>query len=223
MVILIASIPIAMQVVATVTMAIGANLLASKKASFPASRRSRSSPACTRSAQTRHALTLNQLKLNNPFATIPTSMTTGSSFSLRSRASGEGQDAIDTCITNTALEKVSRSVIHEYEQIDFVPFDPTIKRTEATLRHPKEGTFEVTKGAAPQILELCHRTNGRQVEQKVLATVELAGRGYRALGVAITKGEQGSHSSAFCRSLTRRAWTPRRRLSARSRWACRSR
>lgn len=192
-VILIASIPIAMQVVATVTMAVGANLLASKKAIV--SRLSAIEELAgmhTLCSDKTGTLTLNQLKLNKPVRYDPDIDDDRLIFlsALSCKRLDEGQDAIDTCITNTALEKVSRSVINEYEQIDFVPFDPTIKRTEATLRHPKEGTFKVTKGAAPQIIELCYRTNGRQVEQKVLATVdELAGRGYRALGVAITKGE----------------------------------
>lgn len=39
-------------------------------------------------------------------------------------------------------------------QIDFLPFDPTIKRTEGTLRGPDGKVFKTTKGAPHIILKL---------------------------------------------------------------------
>ena len=39
-------------------------------------------------------------------------------------------------------------------QIDFMPFDPTIKRTEGTLRTADGKTFKTTKGAPHIILKL---------------------------------------------------------------------
>lgn len=39
-------------------------------------------------------------------------------------------------------------------QVDFMPFDPTIKRTEGTLRGPDGKTFKCTKGAPHIILKL---------------------------------------------------------------------
>jgi magnesium-transporting ATPase (P-type) len=39
-------------------------------------------------------------------------------------------------------------------QVDFLPFDPTIKRTEGTLRGPDGKTFKCTKGAPHIILKL---------------------------------------------------------------------
>lgn len=39
-----------------------------------------------------------------------------------------------------------------YEEEDFLPFDPRIKRTEATIRNTRNGEqFKVSKGA-PQII-----------------------------------------------------------------------
>lgn len=39
-------------------------------------------------------------------------------------------------------------------QVDFVPFDPTLKRTEGTLKGPDGRTFKCTKGAPHIILKL---------------------------------------------------------------------
>jgi H+-transporting ATPase len=39
-------------------------------------------------------------------------------------------------------------------QIDFVPFDPTLKRTEGTLRGSDGKTFKCSKGAPHIILKL---------------------------------------------------------------------
>jgi magnesium-transporting ATPase (P-type) len=39
-------------------------------------------------------------------------------------------------------------------QVDFVPFDPTLKRTEGTLKGPDGKTFKCSKGAPHIILKL---------------------------------------------------------------------
>lgn len=41
-----------------------------------------------------------------------------------------------------------------HPQVDFMPFDPTIKRTEGTLKGPDGKTFKCTKGAPHIILKL---------------------------------------------------------------------
>uniref|UniRef100_A0A7S3ZC55 Plasma membrane ATPase n=1 Tax=Lotharella globosa TaxID=91324 RepID=A0A7S3ZC55_9EUKA len=190
-VLLIASIPIAMQVVATVTMAVGANLLASKKAIVARlSAIEELAGMHTLCSDKTGTLTLNQLQLDKPIL-FNENINGDRLFFLSALAAkrlDEGQDAIDTCIMNKALEKISKCEMEKYEQVDFIPFDPAIKRTEATIVHPKEGKFKVTKGAAPQILELCE--DRARVEQKVMNNVNnLADRGYRALGVAVSDGE----------------------------------
>mmetsp|Transcript_33177 Transcript_33177/g.80589 ORF Transcript_33177/g.80589 Transcript_33177/m.80589 type:complete len:979 (-) Transcript_33177:295-3231(-) len=187
-VLLIASIPIAMQVVATVTMAVGASLLASKKAIVARlSAIEELAGMHTLCSDKTGTLTLNQLQLDDPvmFDEGITAKRLIFLSALAAKRLDEGQDAIDTCIMNMALKETTKEAMHAYEQVEFIPFDPAIKRTEATLRHPKEGKFRVTKGAAPQILELC--VDGKRKEHKVMQTVNnLADRGYRALGVAVT-------------------------------------
>jgi H+-transporting ATPase len=73
----------------------------------------------------------------------------------------------------------------QYEEEDFVPFDPKIKRTEATIRHKSTGeTFRVTKGAPQVILAM---SKDPSIEAEVSRMVEeLAAGGYRTLGVART-------------------------------------
>lgn len=38
------------------------------------------------------------------------------------------------------------SKLNVYEQLEFLPFDPTVKRTEGTLKGPDGKVFKTTKG-----------------------------------------------------------------------------
>lgn len=44
----------------------------------------------------------------------------------------------------------------EYQQVDYMPFDPSVKRTEGTLVGPDGKRFKTTKGAPQIIMNLCH-------------------------------------------------------------------
>jgi H+-transporting ATPase len=71
--------------------------------------------------------------------------------------------------------------------VNFVPFDPINKRTEAEVKDPEGKSFKVTKGAPQVILEICHPE--ATVMKNALAKVqELASQGYRTLGVARADG-----------------------------------
>lgn len=60
------------------------------------------------------------------------------------------RDALDTLVLTTAdLDECNK-----YEQLDFMPFDPTVKRTEGTVRGPDGTVFKTTKGAPHIILKL---------------------------------------------------------------------
>ena len=76
-----------------------------------------------------------------------------------------------------------------YEQLDYSPFDPSIKRTIAEIKGPDGRAFTVTKGAPHVILGLSE--NRKEVGEAFEAEVEdLAQRGIRALAVAVQyKGE----------------------------------
>ena len=72
--------------------------------------------------------------------------------------------------------------------IDYQPFDPVHKRTEATVKAADGTTFKATKGAPQVILELA--ANAGQVKADVDQAVnEFAARGFRSLGVARADGD----------------------------------
>jgi len=70
------------------------------------------------------------------------------------------------------------------ELVNYMPFDPVRKRTEATLTDADGNIFHVSKGAPQMIAQLCGDPElAKQVSAKV---DQLAGRGYQTLGVART-------------------------------------
>jgi H+-transporting ATPase len=90
------------------------------------------------------------------------------------------QDPIDVAFLSAA--KDSRLSLEGYGQKKFVPFDPSTRRTEATVE--KDGrTFLVTKGAVNTIIPLCQ--NGQDELSRTGEKVEsLSAKGYRAIAVA---------------------------------------
>nr|WP_306672405.1 HAD-IC family P-type ATPase [Geothrix fuzhouensis] len=76
-----------------------------------------------------------------------------------------------------------------FEVIQFHPFDPVGKRTEASLKGADGKSFLVSKGAPQVVLALV--SNAAQVGSQVEKAIrEFASRGFRSLGVARTD-EQG--------------------------------
>ena len=59
------------------------------------------------------------------------------------------RDAIDTLILSSSPFEIAS--LSEVEQIEFIPFNPFIKRTEATVRISGK-IFKVTKGYSSQLL-----------------------------------------------------------------------
>ncbi len=96
-------------------------------------------------------------------------------------------DAIDTAILE-ALE--NKAVLEGYTQQQLIPFDPVRKRTQATIQDPQGRVFQVTKGAPQVIFDLCQPDSATR--EKLEAQVEqFAQKGYRSLAVAQEDG-QGS-------------------------------
>ena len=60
------------------------------------------------------------------------------------------KDALDTLVLNA----VNIDALNDYEQTDHMPFDPSIKRTESTIKEKNGNVFKVTKGAPHVVLEL---------------------------------------------------------------------
>ena len=76
----------------------------------------------------------------------------------------------------------------EYQQVEFVPFDPVSKRTEATIKDSDGKTFFVTKGT-PQVIFAMAKLAGDELAKAEKIIVDLAAKGYRTLGVARAETE----------------------------------
>ena len=183
-VILVASIPVAMQVVCSTTMAVGARALARRKAIVSRLNSIEELAGmeilCSDKTGT---LTKNELTVQSP--TLMGKFTVQDIFlnaGLACKRELGSQDAIDKCITDYATSKCGVS-FKDYEEENFIPFDPKIKRTEATVRNLRTGaTIKVTKGAPQVVLAMA---NDPSIEEQVTAGVQdLAARGYRTIGVA---------------------------------------
>jgi H+-transporting ATPase len=180
LVLTVASIPVAMPTVLSVTMAVGAQRLAKKDAivSRLAAIEEMAGIDILCSDKT-GTLTLNQLTLGEPFCvgnTAPESLILNAALASRD----EDGDPIDLAIL-TGL-KPDQS-LDTYRIVHFQPFDPVGKRTEATVETADRDRFKVTKGAPQVILALS--TNADQVQPQVDNAIdEFARRGFRSLGVA---------------------------------------
>ncbi len=180
LVLTVAAIPVAMPTVLSVTMAVGARLLAKKEAIVSRlvaiEELAGVDMLCADKTGT---LTQNKLTLGDPFSVNNVSTDQVILYgALASRA--ENNDTIDLAVLGGLKDKDS---LKSYDVIHFQPFDPVHKRTEASIKASDGKTFKVTKGAPQVILELSE--NASLVKAAVDKAVnEFAARGFRSLGVA---------------------------------------
>ena len=176
----VASIPVAMPAVLSVTMAVGALALSKLKAIVSRLESIEEMAGmdilCSDKTGT---LTQNKLTLGDPVtfeAENPQDLILAAA--LASKA--EDQDAIDLAVIGGVADQ---SVLKSYEQLKFIPFDPVGKRTESTIKDAGGNTFKVTKGAPQVILGMSEEDDGTKarVEKSVN---DFATKGYRTLGVA---------------------------------------
>ncbi len=186
LVLTVAAIPVAMPTVLSVTMAVGARLLAAREAivSRLASIEELAGMDVLCSDKT-GTLTQNKLTLGEPFVLQGVSaeeiIRAGA---LASRA--ESQDTIDVAVLGGVKDKKQ---LDSYRVTHFSPFDPVHKRSEATVRDPDSKTFKVTKGA-PQVILALAENAGAATTQVENAINEFARRGFRSLGVAQTDAQE---------------------------------
>jgi H+-transporting ATPase len=182
LVLTLAAIPVAMPAVLSVTVAVGARLLAIKQAivSRLAAVEELAGVDVLCSDKT-GTLTQNKLTLGNPFGVgsiDPEQVILAAA--LASRA--EDQDPIDLAVLS-GVKNGER--LRAWNVIHFQPFDPVHKRTEATVEYAGRRVFKVTKGAPQVILALC--ANAETVRPRVEEAIgAFAARGFRSLGVART-------------------------------------
>jgi H+-transporting ATPase len=185
LVLTVAAIPVAMPTVLSVTMAVGARLLARKEAIVTRlaaiEELAGVDVLCSDKTGT---LTQNKLTLGDPFSVdgIPAEQVILNA-SLASRA--DNQDTIDLAVLGGLKND---QALKGYQVVHFQPFDPVHKRTEASVKGTDGKEFKATKGAPQVILELS--ANAAQVKPAVEKAVnEFAARGFRSLGVARAEGE----------------------------------
>ncbi len=184
LVLTVAAIPVAMPTVLSVTMAVGARLLAKKKAIVSKlvaiEELAGVDILCADKTGT---LTQNSLTLGDPFSvegvTAPDVILAGA---LASRA--DNDDPIDLAVLGGLGETTA---LDGYKVTHFEPFNPVDKRTEATVTDTDGKTFKVSKGAPQVILALTDDT--AKIKPTVDTAVnDFAAKGFRSLGVARAQG-----------------------------------
>ncbi|KAF9322638.1 hypothetical protein BG006_002189 [Podila minutissima] len=185
----VAAIPVGLPTVMAVTMAVGARGLAAKqviiKRLAAVEEMSSLSVLCSDKTGT---LTLNELTFDEPYLNTGYSSNDLLLYSYLASEFG-ANDPIELAVRTAAEHQVpllrNRQVSHKvpgYDITSFVPFNPSVKYTEATVRDTNTGaTFKVAKGAPQVIIKL---VGGN--DPAVRAYMAMAKRGLRALGVAKT-------------------------------------
>nr|WP_321451355.1 plasma-membrane proton-efflux P-type ATPase [uncultured Carboxylicivirga sp.] len=184
LVLTIAAIPVAMPTVLSVTMAVGARLLAKKEA------------IVSRLVAIEELAGVDLLCADKTGTLTQNKLTLGDPFSIRNNSAGQvilngalasradNNDSIDLAVLGGLK---NREELKNYDVVHFIPFDPVHKRTEATVKDKDGKMFKVTKGAPQVILELSENTD--QIKTMVDKAVnEFAERGFRSLGVAHANG-----------------------------------
>ncbi len=185
LVLTVAAIPVAMPTVLSVTMAVGARLLARKEAIVTRlaaiEELAGVDVLCSDKTGT---LTQNKLTLGEPFCVNGvTAEQVILNAALASRE--DNKDPIDLAVLGGLKDD---QALRDYQIVHFQPFDPVNKRTEANVKVEDVKLFKVTKGAPQVILALA--ANAQQVKPAVEQAVNaFAARGFRSLGVARTEGE----------------------------------
>jgi H+-transporting ATPase len=182
LVLTIAAVPVAMPAVLSVTMALGAKVLAIKQA------------VVTKLTAVEEVAGIDVLCSDKTGTLTQATLTPGEPFTLQdtdanqvilaaalaSRA--EDQDPIDLAVLSGIKNEKE---LKQYEITHFQPFDPVHKRTEATAKDQNGVEFRVTKGAPQVILAL--DPDAVKIQQGVDNAINgFASRGFRSLGVART-------------------------------------
>lgn len=190
LVLLVASVPVAMPAVMSVTKALGAITLSKQKAIV--SRLSAIEELagvdilCSDKTGT---LTLNQLTLQQPIAfnqTPTDEIITAACLACQQQST----DALDLAVLKAQTDPKQ---LESYSSVDFVPFDPVNKKTIGIVKDAHGKIIQFSKGAPQAIGQICglgdqanDAPNSKQYYDQVS---QLAAHGTRALGVARSDDE----------------------------------
>lgn len=182
LVLVVASIPVALPAVLSVTMAVGAIALAKKEAIVSKlvaiEEMAGVDVLCSDKTGTitKNELTLGEIKPFNKFKEEDV-LLYGALASIK-----DSKDPIDVAILSKAKEKHEN--INKYKTVNFKPFNSVIKRSEATIEDSEGNEFNVAKGAIQVIFKLTEDHSLKDQIDKI--AISFAEKGYRTLGVAKT-------------------------------------
>jgi len=180
LVLLIASIPVAMPTVITVTNSLGAQALAKKKA------------IVSRLEAIEELAGVNILCSDNTGTLTKNILTLGDPILFEAKSADEvvlagalasekgSDDAIDKAVTGFLKDP---KALDAYKVTKFVPFDPVGKRTEGDVTNAQGKALRYTKGAPQVIVALCG-LEGDTKSKADQTVADLAAKGERALAVA---------------------------------------
>ncbi len=186
LVLIVASVPVAMPAVLSITMALGARKLAEKKA-IVTKLSSVEEVAGVDILCSDKTGTLTQAKLTpgDPF-TVKGVTADDVIFAGALASREEDQDPIDLAVLGGVKDK---DKLQSCTIERFMPFDPVHKRTEAAVKDPDGKKYKTTKGAPQVILQL--DPDADKIKDQVNKAIdEFAGRGFRSLGVARSDDDQ---------------------------------
>ena len=186
LVLIIASVPVAMPAVLSVTMALGAYALSRKKAivSHLESIEELSGVDVLCSDKT-GTLTKNEITVEGVESFGASREEILLAAALASRE--EDADPIDSAILRTLEDK---NALKKYETVNFTPFDPVRKRTESVVRDQKGNTLHFSKGAPQVIATMCEMDPESRKRADAMIR-DYASKGFRTLGVASSR--DGKH------------------------------
>ncbi len=185
LVLTVASVPVAMPTILSISMAVGAQKLATKDAVVTRlssiEELAGLDMLCSDKTGT---LTQNKLSLGDPY-TLDGIDADEMTLAAALASQADTEDPIDVTVVH-GLNDASQ--LERYTVTHFTPFNPVDKRTEATVSGSQGQSFKVSKGAPQVILDLAN--NQAQIKATVNeAIANYAKRGYRALGVAKTDAQ----------------------------------
>jgi len=193
LVLTISAIPVAMPAVLTVTMAIGATVLARKQAIVSRldaiEELAGMDVLCSDKTGT---LTQNRMSLATPY--LQSSFDENELFLYAALASREeNRDPIEEPIFAELHKRGLRKRLKAFLLKKFIPFNPVSKSSQAILQSKDKTQVVAVKGAPQVIIEMCH--NHDFDKDAAYAQVEdFAEKGFRTLGVAVRHGKEKDFS-----------------------------
>jgi H+-transporting ATPase len=181
LVLLLSAIPVALPVMFTVSMAVGARELARENVLI--TRLSATEDAATMDVlcvDKTGTLTSNELSISH---IIPLEPFSDKDVILYGALASQeaNRDSLDLAFIKLAKEKELLSA--SYVQDKFVPFDPLLRKTEALIRHDHK-TFRVMKGAVSVIAQACGLAP-RELKDLEARIEDFSKKGYKTLAVAL--------------------------------------